>query len=161
MIRCTFFRLLSGIFRPSPDLLATKSPPPASTPSGPSLPPAAEIPQPEWLQEWVGIPRLEIAPDHLPNHSDAHQRLVAEGIFPRIHNGTPFTFRYLGGSQPGVLRQVLPVQLFCLDYFSYFYPRCEDPADIADPDVVPIYLLAWCLSRKAPRTFRLDRIRID
>ena len=159
MIRRSFVQLLSGMFFPRPDRRAALLPIPAPTPSAPLLP-AAAIPEPPWLREWRRIPRLDIAPQDLPGHNDAHQRLVAEGVFSRIHHGTPFTFRYLGGSQPGVVRQVLPVQLFCLDDYSYFYPRCEDPADIPDPDVVPIYLLAWCLTRNAPRTFRLDRIQI-
>ena len=159
MIRRTFFQLFSGLLLPPTNLLAAIPSIPALPPMGPMLPPAAEITQPEWLGEWRRIPRLEIAPEDLPDHNDPHQRALAEDIFPRIRNGTPYTFRYLGGSQPGGVRTVLPVQLFRLDYFSYFYYRCDDPADIPDPDVVPFYLLAWCQARNAPRTFRLDRMR--
>jgi len=161
MIRRTFFQLFSGILLPNPDQLAAKSPAPAWMPLRPILQPTAENSQPEWLREWKRIPRLEIAPDDLPDRSDDHQMSIAASLFQHIHNGRPFSFRYLGGSQPGLVRQVLPVQLFSLDHFSFFYPRCEDSADIPDPDVAPIYLLAWCLTRNAPRTLRLDRIQIN
>ncbi len=159
MIRRTFFQLFSGLFVPRPDLLATISSKPKVPQFGVMLPPAAEIVQPEWLREWKRIPRVEITPEDLPDHNDPHQRDLAADILSRIHHGTSFAFRYLGGSDPGVVRQVLPVLLFRLDYFSYYHDRCEDPADIPDPDVVPFYLLAWCQTRNAPRTFRLDRIR--
>jgi len=161
MIRRTFFHLLSGFLLPRPDLLAAKLPKPALPPLGTMLPPAAELSDPEWLREWRRIPRLEIAPKDLPDHNDPHQRSIAADIFPCIHHGTPFTFRYLGGSEPGLVRQVLPVLLFRLDYFGYCHEHREDPADVPDPAVVPIYLLAWCLSRNAPRTFRLDRMQTD
>ncbi|MEI7956506.1 MAG: hypothetical protein WCJ66_15170 [Verrucomicrobiota bacterium] len=161
MIRRTFLQLFSGILLPNSDQLAAKSPAPAWMPLRPILQPTAEISHPEWLREWKRIPRLEIAPDDLPDRSDDHQMSIEARLFQHIHNGRPLFFRYLGGSQPGLVRQVLPVQLFSLDHFSYSYLRCEDSTGIPDLDVAPIYLLAWCLTRNAPRTSRLDRIQIN
>lgn len=158
MIRRTFVQLISGMLLPSPQLLAGLAAKPALPPLEAMSRPPADVSAPAWLREWKKIPRLEIAPDDLPDHRDPHQRALAADIFPCIHNGIPYPFCYMGGSEPGLVRKVLPVQLFILDYFSYYYQRCDDPGEIPDPDIVPIYLLAWCLTRNAPRTFRLDRM---
>jgi len=161
MIRRTFVQLISGMLLPCPQLLAgiVAKPTLPQLEAMPRLPAGiADIADPEWLREWKKIPRLELAPEDLTDHGDPHQQALAADIFPCIQNGMPFTFCYQGGSEPGVVRQVLPVQIFILDYFSYYYQRCDDPVEIPDPDIVPIYLLAWCLTRNAPRTFRLDRM---
>jgi hypothetical protein len=72
----------------------------------------------------------------------------------------PFAFRYLGGSEPGPIRRVLPTWLFYLDYFTHYQFVEEDPSEIPDFDDSPLFLQAWCQSRNAPRTFRLDRIQL-
>ena len=115
-------------------------------------------PDPEWLREWHRIPRLEIREDELSHYGDGHQRDIAAVILPRIRAGAAFAFRYLGGSMPGEIRRVLPTSLFRLDFPSRNQGLAHDPGDIPEPADSPIYLLAWCLSRNAPRTFRLDRI---
>ena len=153
------FRHFSGILAPRPHLLAAIRPEPGSTPTGPPLPPSAAAPLPEWLREWQRIPRLELTPEGLAGHGDPRQRSIAASIFQRIDDSTPFTFRYLGGSQPGRVRRVLPVQLFGLDDSGHCCCRGDSAAALPGPATgAPIFLLAWCLSRNAPRTFRLDRM---
>ena len=105
---------------------------------------------PEWLTEWLRLPRLTLLPDDLPQIPAPDQRELAAQILGRMQSGTPFPFRYFGGSQPGTRRQVLPVMLFTT--------AADDNASW-EFDLGPIYLLAWCQARDAPRTFRLDRMR--
>lgn len=118
----------------------------------------APNPDPEWLREWQSIPRLEVREDDLPLLSDSHQRALAAEILMRIRGGRPFAFRYLGGSTPGEIRRVLPTSLFGLDLASHYHFLVEDPTEFPEPADDPLYLLAWCQTRNAPRTFRLDRI---
>ena len=131
-----------------------------STPSPSAHPPAIESriaaswvngTDPEWLTEWMRLPRLTLLPDDLPHIPDLDQRELAAQILRRMHSGTPFPFRYFGGSDPGTRRQVLPVMLFTTT-------ADEDTASW-EFELGPIYLLAWCQARDAPRTFRLDRMR--
>jgi predicted DNA-binding transcriptional regulator YafY len=76
-----------------------------------------------------------------------------------IGEGRPFTFLYHGGSDPGAFRTVLPTLLFSPDFCPY--RMCyEDPTELPDPSEVPIYLLGWCQTRQAARTFRLDRMEM-
>ena len=83
---------------------------------------------------------------------DVEERSLVALILVSIGLGEPFEFQYLSGSEPGKSRQVLPVMLFttALD---------DSACGVSTPN--PIYLLAWCQARKAPRTFRLDRICLD
>lgn len=118
----------------------------------------ASNPDPEWLREWQRIPRLEVREDDLPHHHDQHQRNLAAMVLRHIRGGTPFVFRYLGGSSPGEIRRVLPTSLFCLDLISHFQFLMCASGEIPEPADGPLYLLAWCQHRNAPRTFRLDRI---
>ena len=76
----------------------------------------------------------------------------------RIRGGRSFAFYYLGGSTPGEIRRVLPTSLFGLDLASHYQFLVDDPTEFPEPADGPLYLLAWCEHRKAPRTFRLDRI---
>jgi predicted DNA-binding transcriptional regulator YafY len=119
----------------------------------------APIQDPEWLQEWREIPKLEVFAKDLPYHQDPHQREFGEIILRHIDEGTPFTFRYSGGSAPGAVRTVLPTLLFSPDFCPY--RMCyEDPTELPDPSEVPIYLLGWCQTRQAARYFRLDRMEV-
>ena len=156
MIRRTFFQLFSGLLLPRPAPETAVSPEPDLR--GMMRPPVTPSPDPEWLREWRQIPRLEVCSEDLPFHNDPHQRALAADILLCIHSGTPFTFRYLGGSGPGEIRSVFPTWLFFLDYFSHYQYLVDDPGEIPEAADCPIYLLAWCQSRSAPRTFRLDRI---
>jgi hypothetical protein len=151
MIRRTFLHLLAGI--PLPGLrwhqaFSPKSafPPTESVP----FPSSNDTPDPEWLLDWLRLPRLPVISADLPQIADPQQRALAALILQRIRSGSPFDFHYFGGSEPGKFRSVLPVLVFttALD---------DLPCGAAVPN--PLYLLAWCQSRAAPRTFRLDRMQ--
>lgn len=94
--------------------------------------------------------RLPLIP--LPDETDAHillpawQRLIGQTLTRAIHTSTPITFTYQGGTTPGAIRTVLPILLF------------QKSPDQKLHCNTPTYLLAWCLTRQSPRTFRLDRI---
>ncbi len=133
--------------------------PTCETPA-PALHTPAAIQHPEWLQEWREIPKLEVFAKDLPDHEDPHQRALGEVILGHIGEGRPFTFRYVGGSEPGAVRTVLPTLLFCLDYLSYYEFRIDDRGDIPYGPQMPIYLLGWCQTRQAARYFRLDRMEM-
>ncbi|MBN8457535.1 MAG: hypothetical protein J0M04_06845 [Verrucomicrobia bacterium] len=75
-----------------------------------------------------------------------------------IRSGRAFAFRYSGGSAPGDSRRALPTSLFGLDLASHYQFLVDDPGEIPEPADGPLYLLAWCQTRNAPRTFRLDRM---
>ena len=150
MIRRTFFERLSGAFLPRP--IWNSNHPRQSLSARPvgGVPPLPVSPDPEWLTEWMRLPRLPLLADDLPEIADPRERELAAQILQRIGSGNSFDFQYFGDSEPGKSRQVLPVLLFTT--------TDDMPCGVGHPD--PIYLLAWCLSRKAPRTFRLDRMGI-
>ena len=160
MIRRTFIEILSGLLVARPEWPLGNPPaplPPMSHPPGiePSIAPRVSETAPEWLTEWLRLPRLDLLREDLPQIPDPDQRELATEILRRMQSGTPFPFRYFGGSDPGTRRQVLPVMLFTT--------VADTAADTAScqPELGPVYLLAWCQSRSAPRTFRLDRMRTD
>ncbi len=149
MIRRTFFELLAGAFIPR-SVLDSISPRKSTLPCPlGGVPHLSESLDPEWLTEWMRLPRLPLLADDLPEIPDPSERELATQILQRIRSGNSFDFQYFGGSEPGKARQVLPVLLFTTSVDDM-------PCGVGDPN--PIYLLAWCLSRYAPRTFRLDRI---
>jgi hypothetical protein len=153
MIRRTFFQLLSGLTIPPPRWCTEHLQPTAGLVPKPVLPsPANPSPDPEWLTEWLRLPRLPLLWDDLAEILDLDERSLVALILVSIRLGEPFNFQYFGGSEPGKHRHVLPVLLFttALD---------DMPYGAGDPN--PIYLLAWCQSRHAPRTFRLDRVRVE
>jgi hypothetical protein len=150
MIRRTFFHLLAGI--PLPGLrwhegLSPESadPPPKPVPSLPDN----DTPDPEWLQEWQRLPRLPVISADLPQIADPQERALAARILQRIRSGSPLDFQYFGGSEPGKLRRVLPALVFS---------TAVDDMPYGEGVPNPTCLLAWCFTRSAPRTFRLDRI---
>ena len=78
MIRRTFFHLLAG--SPLPGLrwhqgLSPKSAEPVPKPV-PFLP-ADDTPDPEWLQEWLRLPRLPLVPVDLPQIGNPQERDLA------------------------------------------------------------------------------------
>lgn len=157
MIRRSFFQTLAATVFPSP-VFAHKLHTAGNChdPSVPSRPPESvssmDSEDPEWLVEWQGLPRLPLLADDLPEIGDTREHALATLILHRIRSGSPFDFHYLGGSEPGKIRRVLPVLLF--------HTALDDmPCGAGRPN--PIYLLAWCLSRSAPRNFRLDRMKVD
>ena len=176
MIRRTFIEILSGLLvtrtewppgnptAPHPPManpISAHSPathpsathPPVSHPPGtePSISPWVSETDPEWLTDWLRLPRRPLLREDLQQIPVPGQRQLAAQILRRMRSGTPFPFLYFGGSDPGTRRQVLPVMLF------------TTAADTApcQSELGPVYLLAWCQSRNAPRTFRLDRMRTD
>jgi hypothetical protein len=153
MIRRTFFQTLAAAALPAPAItrapLSQGNTPTVADRPEPALPPAPFAP--EWLAEWQGLPRLPVLPDDTEWIEPINDRVTSIHILICIQLAQPFTFRYHGGSEPGKTRKVLPVMLFTT-------ALCDMPADAAHPN--PIYLLAWCRLRNAPRHFRIDRIEI-
>lgn len=150
MIRRTFFQLLAGISLPGLRLnegLCPKSTDPAPKPVTTLL--SNDTPDPEWLQEWQRLPRLPVISADLPQIANPQESHLAALILQRIRSGSPFDFHYFGGSEPGKLRRVLPVLVFS---------TAVDDVPYGEGVPNPTYLLAWCLTRSAPRTFCLDRI---
>jgi hypothetical protein len=74
-------------------------------------------------------------------------------LLPLVNRGGPLRFTYHGGSTPGESRTVLPTMLFTVP---------DDWCEVEDlwPEMDPIYLLAHCTHRNAPRIFRISRITI-
>ena len=100
------------------------------------------------LDDWLRLPMRPILdPEILPT---AYQKLARQ-LLERMTDGQPVDFTYHGGSDPGTLRRVLPVLLF----------QKLDP-ELPEIDALgePTYLLAYCQTRNAPRTFRLDHITL-
>ena len=159
MIRRSFFQTLAAALLPQPVNAAAKTVQATCEPHARLLHNPAPIQDPESLQEWREIPKLEVFAKDLTYHEDPHQRKLGEIILRHIGKGTPFTFRYSGGSEPGAVRTVLPTLLFSPDFCPY--RMCyEDPTELPDPSEVPIYLLGWCQTRKAALNFRLDRMEL-
>jgi hypothetical protein len=98
------------------------------------------------LSAWLRLPMQPLL-----TASDVPQRFrdVASVIFAALPNGTPLTFHYQGGSTPGELRSVLALMIF---------QKIDPDSPHKEPADQPVYLLAFCQTRNAPRIFRLDRI---
>ena len=77
---------------------------------------------------------------------------LARQLLPRLRHGGPVHFSYHGGSSPGTSRTALPTMLFTVPD--------EWCIEITWPEMDPIYLLAHCSVRNAPRTFKLANIGI-
>lgn len=112
----------------------------------------APFDDPAWLSAWLRLPRLPVLRDQLPQLGPDREIewYLASLALSRIQSGKSIHFTYHGGSEPGTFRQVVPMFLYAV------------PSNLADQDLArePLYLLAHCLRRKAPRTFRLDRIAL-
>jgi hypothetical protein len=150
MIRRTFFELLSGAFLPRPPWNSTHvndaSPPDTPT----RIPLTSATIDPEWLKEWMRLPRQPLFLEDLSMVPDLNERGLLALIMVSIGLGEPFQFYYFGGSEPGKSRRVLPVMVFT---------TALEGVSCGVGTLNPIYLLAWCQVRRAPRTFRVDRVR--
>jgi predicted DNA-binding transcriptional regulator YafY len=93
-------------------------------------------------------------PIHFPKDLPHQAPSSALQILTALHEHSgKIEFTYHGGSDPGQSRKVLPILLF-----QKIHPE-TDPHIPHIPNTSPIYLLAHCQTRNAPRTFRLDRIQ--
>ncbi len=167
MIRRTFMFLCSGFALPLQCLRALSTSPGASTAPAPTLrnkaadhPPCPSS-DPDWLLKWRETPKMEVFARDLHLIKDSRQRETALAILIHIRTGTPLTFIYHGGSDPGLTRNVLPTWLFFPDVSNHHESRDGITSDRPEPEDSPIYLLAWCLARNSARTFRLDRIQLS
>jgi len=112
-------------------------------------------PQNPWLERWLRIPMHPIVSSlDLEDCREIHDRDLGLEILARRDGAEPLVFRYDGGSNPGAIRSVHPVLLF-----RKFDHDLSVGAKEMDSTGSPVYLLAHCLKRKAPRTFRLDRMK--
>jgi hypothetical protein len=160
MIRRTFFQTLTAALLPQSVLAAAKTVQPTCEPPASGLHTPATIRNPEWLQEWREIPKIELFAHDLECHDDPQQCAVAKVVMEHIAGNIPFSFRYSGGSEPGSVRTVHPILLFYQDYFTYFQFRTDDPTEYPEFNESPFYLLAWCETRQEAQYFRLDRMEV-
>lgn len=116
-----------------------------------SAPTSAALPA--GLEAWLRLPqRPLISRNDLADCQDPRIHALATIILARLNSGEELVFRYYGGSDASAIRTVHPVLLF---------RKCRpDAADarIEPSPQSPLYLLAHCQTRNAPRTFRLDRM---
>jgi len=152
---------------------------PASRPDALAVPPEpATVPHSPLLEAWLKQPRQPLDLEYLDwateyARNELHHELTApEGsramadayrarlreidlarqLLPRLRHGGPVHFSYHGGSSPGTSRTALPTMLFTVPD--------EWCIEITWPEMDPIYLLAHCSVRNAPRTFKLANIGI-
>jgi predicted DNA-binding transcriptional regulator YafY len=85
------------------------------------------------LMDWSKAPRQSI------RESSNH---VIRSILAAKKNSAPMDIRYMGGSAPGEMRRITPVDIFTVKGYS------------------DIYVSAYCHVRNEERTFRLDRLHI-
>jgi predicted DNA-binding transcriptional regulator YafY len=157
MIRRSFFQTLAAALLPRPILATAKTVQPGCEPFARTLHHPPPVLDPEWVRTWREISKIEVFAHDLECHDDPHQVALAEIVMRHISGNIPISFRYVGGSEPGAIRTVLPTLLFYQDYFTY-YQFCEDPTEYPEFNESPLYLLGWCQTRQAARTFRLDRM---
>ena len=110
-------------------------PPPALKIAPPPEPPPVPVliePDP-WLAEWQTALRIPLV----------HSEDPTERFFLHAMSlNQPVTFTYLGGTQPGTVRDVHPILLFRVDGYR------------------SAYVTAYCHTRQEIRTFRLDRVHL-
>lgn len=121
---------------------ATTSPSPLQGQPVPALPSDPVESHPS-LEAWLRLPIQPVwdlpPPPVIYDTPDA----VAHVLLTCIRNGESLEIEYFGGSDPDRRRSITPALLF------------RKPADRPDP---PLYLLAWCHTRRQLRSFRVDRI---
>ncbi len=153
MIRRSFFHLLSAAFYPRP---VWNSPRPGEVlhpnPAPQATAASATTIDPESLLAWLRLPRLPLIPESFSVIPDVNESTLVVVLLVSIGLGEPIQFKYFAGSEPGRSRRVLPVLVFTTS-------RCEPTCGVGTLN--PIYLLGWCQTRHAARTFRLDRMEIE
>jgi len=142
MTRRTLIEALSALFIPTTAIAAALPAMTLPDDSGRANHPSP----PSGLEAWLRLPMqpLLAAADAPPACREA-----SAWVFEGLSAGAALSFIYEGGSEPGTRRSALPVLLF--QKIDPYFPE-EKPAD------KPVYLLAFCQARNAPRIFRLDRI---
>lgn len=154
MHRRPFLQLLAGLIHGIPTVTASASPSLGNL-QNTSHPVVSAIFSPgdsleNFLLEWQRLPMQPIPTvEDIPKNVTPFEREIATSLLSVMREGVAdFHFTYQGGSEPGTTRQVQPILLFQKFEFAY---------DL--PERFHLYLLAFCQSRQAARTFRLDRIR--
>lgn len=110
MICSTIFELLSGAFLPRPHWKSIHvGEVPLADAAARAPVHSAVTMGPEWLREWQRLPRLPLIPEDFAVIPDLEERSLVALILVSIGLGEPFEFQYLGGSEPGASRRVLPV----------------------------------------------------
>jgi len=138
-----------------PTLVAAVGPVPGNLPAPDPSVPEASVPE-AWLEHWQRLPmRPLVGRGDLEDGGDPRVRSLALTILGRLGGGEPLAFRYFGGSESGAVRAALPVMLF-----RKFDPDLAECGSGAGQAPGPVYLLAHCLKREAPRTFRLERMEM-
>jgi hypothetical protein len=85
MMRRTFFHILAGI--PLPGLRCYQGLPPKSTGHPPKpvpFPASNDTPDPEWLLDWLRLPRLPVVSADLPQIADPQERDLVALILQQI-----------------------------------------------------------------------------
>jgi hypothetical protein len=162
MIRRSFFQTLAATLLPKPVVVAAETPPLPCGQTARNIPNQFLLEDPDWLRTWKAIPRVEMSADILSCRKDPHLLAVAAFIMPHIAGGIPVRFRYVGGSEPGTVRTVLPTSFFYLDYTTWFHFCWDEPLPPGFPEYneSAYYLLGWCQTRQAARNFRIDRMEL-
>ena len=96
MVRRTFFQLFAGFSIPLPRWHTEHSPEAAGpVPKRVQFLPLNDVPDPEWLREWLRLPRLPVLSDDLAQILDPYERDVAALILEQIRSGQPLRFPLL------------------------------------------------------------------
>lgn len=149
MTRRGLLQALAVLFAPRAAALGRIAPP--SPESVPATAPVSinpmEFPHSHaGLEAWL---RLPMQPLLCAGEVPPSQRATAVRIFESMPCSSALSFHYQGGSDPGTRRSAIPVLLF---------RKISPDLDIHEPAEKPVYLLAFCQIRNAPRVFRLDRM---
>ena len=147
-----------------------------------SYPDAAEVPDPDPHEAWMGSMRFPMTRTILTAQEEfirnelndmrvrntpwrytswleeaLREIELAHTILHHHRTGRPLTFTYSGGTTPGKARTVLPIQVFKTND-QVVEEMNHSNVLLYHLSTEHYYLEAYCLERLAPRTFRLDRI---
>jgi hypothetical protein len=131
LARCAFVALAAAARVARPSLLAE---PPIAPPR-----PAGVLPPEPWQNDGGSLARWQEAARRPIMDSEAPE---LRPLLSAIRGNRPVRFRYFGGSCFGVDREVTPGLLFTVDGFA------------------GAYLSGYCHTRRAERTFRIERMAL-